>query len=49
MNRQIKKFKKEIEEEKKLREQNVNEKEIKDVSIYKHQRVYYYDRRKTIK
>ena len=48
-NRQIKKFKKEIEEEKKLREQNVNEKEIKDVPIYKHQRVYYYDRRKTIK
>ena len=48
-NIQIKKYKKEIENEKRLKESNKNEEEIKDVKIYKYQRVYYYDRRKRMK
>ena len=44
--REIKQFKKEIENEKMLRESNKDDTEVKDVPIYKHQRVYYYDRRK---
>ena len=46
---QIKKYKKEIENEKMLKESNKDEEEIKDVEIYKYQRVYYYDRRKRMK
>ena len=45
-NIEIKKFKREIEKEKKLKEKNSD---VKDVKIYKHQRVYYYDRRKKLK
>ena len=45
-NRQIQQYRKEIENEKMLRESNKDETEIKDVEIYKYQRVYYYDRRK---
>ena len=45
-NRQIQQYKKEIENEKMLRESNKDETEIKDVEIYKYQRVYYHDRRK---
>ena len=48
-NIQIKKYKKEIENEKRLKGSNKNEEEIKDVKIYKYQRVYYYDRRKRMK
>ena len=48
-NMQIKKYKKEIENEKMLKESNKDEEEIKDVEIYKYQRVYYYDRRKRMK
>ena len=44
-NRQIRQYKQEIENEKMLREGNRDETEIKDVQIYKYQRVYYYDRR----
>ena len=44
-NRQIRQYKQEIENEKMLRERNRDETEIKDVQIYKYQRVYYYDRR----
>ena len=45
-NRQIKSYKKEIEAEKMLKQNNPDNTEIKDVKIYKYQRVYYYDRRK---
>ena len=44
-NRQIRQYKQEIENEKMLREGNRDKTEIKDVQIYKYQRVYYYDRR----
>ena len=45
----IRQYKKEIEDYK-LRRQNPNSnEEIKDVEIYKYQRVYYYDRRKAMK
>ena len=47
--REIQRFRKEIENEKMLRESNKDETEIKDVKIYKYQRVYYYDRRKRMK
>ena len=47
--REIQQFRKEIENEKMLRENNKEETEIKDVEIYKYQRVYYYDRRKRMK
>ena len=46
---EIKKFKKEIEHEKMMKEKNADEKEVKDVKIYKYQRVYYYDRRQMLK
>ena len=45
-NRQIQKYKKEIEEEKIRKQDNKYNPEIKDVAIYKYQRVYFYDRRK---
>ena len=45
-NRQIKSYKKEIEAAKMLKQNNPDNTEIKDVKIYKYQRVYYYDRRK---
>ena len=45
-NRQIRNYKKEIENEKMLKQNNPDNTEIKDVKIYKYQRVYYYDRRK---
>ena len=46
-NRQIERFKREIENEKMLKQNSkVDGTEIKDVPIYKYQRVYYYDRRK---
>ena len=46
-NRQIERFKREIENEKMLKQNGkVDGTEIKDVPIYKYQRVYYYDRRK---
>jgi hypothetical protein len=44
--REINQFRKEIENEKMLRASNKDETEIKDVQIYKYQRVYYDDRRK---
>ena len=47
--REIQQFRKEIENEKMLRESNKEVTEIKDVEIYKYQRVYYYDRRKRMK
>ena len=47
--RQIRKYKQEIEKEKMLKEGDKNDKKIKDVKIYKYQRVYYYDRRKRMK
>jgi len=46
--RQIRKYKQEIEKEKMLKEGDKNDKKIKDVKIYKYQRVYYYDRRKKL-
>ena len=45
-NRQIRNFKKEIANEKMLKQNSQDNAEIKDVKIYKYQRVYYYDRRK---
>ena len=48
-NMQIKKFKKEIELEKAMKQKNADDPEIKDVQIYKYQRVYYYERRKQLK
>ena len=46
-NRQIEGFKREIENEKMLRQNSkIDGTEIQDVPIYKYQRVYYYDRRK---
>ena len=48
-NMQIKKFKKEIESEKAMKQKNADDPEIKDVQIYKYQRVYYYERRKQLK
>ena len=45
-NRQIRNFKKEIANEKMLKQNSPDKTEIKDVKIYKHQRVYFYDRRK---
>ena len=45
-NRQIRNFKKEIANEKMLKQNSPDNAEIKDVNIYKHQRVYFYDRRK---
>ena len=47
-NMQIKKFKKEIELEKAMKQKNADDPEIKDVQIYKYQRVYYYERRKQL-
>jgi hypothetical protein len=44
--REINQFRKEIENETMLRASNKDETEIKDVEIYKYQRVYYDDRRK---
>ena len=32
-----------------MKEKNADEKEVKDVKIYKYQRVYYYDRRQMLK
>ena len=46
---EIKKFKKEIELEKAMKQKNADDPEIKDVQIYKYQRVYYYERRKQLK
>jgi magnesium-transporting ATPase (P-type) len=43
---QIKNYRKEIEQEKLLLQNNQRAPETKDVEIYKYQRVYYYDRRK---
>ena len=46
--RQIRRYQKEIEKEKMLKEGDNNDKKVKDVKIYKYQRVYYYDRRKNL-
>ena len=47
--RQIRKFRKEIEKEKMIKESNKDETKIKDIKIYKYQRVYYYNRRQKLK
>ena len=44
----IRKYREEIEKEKMLKESNKDGPKIKDVKIYKYQRVYYYDRRKRL-
>ena len=48
-NREIKRYKKEIEEEKIRKQNKLGKEEVKDVEIYKYQRVFYYDRRKRMK
>ena len=45
-NNEIKKYKKEIDDEKIIKQNDINNIKNKDVKIYKYQRVYYYDRRK---
>ena len=45
-NKEIKKYKKEIEYEKIMKNNNINNKKNKEVKINKYHRVYYYDRRK---
>ena len=48
--RQIQRYKREIENYKLLKQDpNINPEDIKDVEIYKYQRVYYYDRRQANK
>ena len=47
-NRQIKNYKKEIDNELILKQNKVQSTDIKDVEIYKYQRVYYYDRRRNM-
>ena len=47
-NRQIKNYKKEIDNELILKQNKVQSTDIKDVQIYKYQRVYYYDRRRNM-
>ena len=42
----IRQYKREIEEYNRQKENKVPPQEIKDVEIYKYQRVYFYDRRK---
>ena len=43
---QIKRYKREIENYKIAKQSPIPTEEIKEVEIYKYQRVYYYDRRK---